>query len=95
MFGYFLLRFSFSIRFGLTWLLHLFNDGSSTSTHVLVLYNASICPQSIKTYHPFCLICVRLRYYVCYTFLLKKCLQLLAVQRSFVIGKSTKADLIP
>ena len=49
-------------------------------------------PQSVpnhffdRAYHPFCLICMRLRYYVCYTFLLKECLQFLAVQRSFVVA---------
>ena len=49
-------------------------------------------PQSVPNhffdgaYHPFCLICVCLCYYVRYTFLLKKGLQFLAVQRSFVVA---------
>ena len=64
MFGYFLLCFSFSIRFVLTWItlsrlcalfgvvlvllwicvLYLFNEGFSTSTHVLVLWCLSLSP---------------------------------------------------
>ena len=49
-------------------------------------------PQSVpnhffdRAYNPFCLICMRLCYYVCYTFLLKECLQFLASQRSFVVA---------